>query len=567
MAGRRSAMTDAAAIAEVRAARATHTMGMAQHAVGAAALAIVTMLLLFWTEPQIGLTWDEPAYIIAAKSYVAWFQHVAATGAEALRPETITHYWEWNHEHPPLDKIWSGLIWAATRPFLDDLPAHRLGNMVLVAIGIGGLYYTVARSFGSLAGLAASLALLSLPRFFFHAHLAALDVPAAMAVFLLTALFWHTRRNTSIGWDLALGVAWGAALATKINALFVLPTWFFWLLIFERRAFLIRRLTIAGICGLPVFVALWPWLYHDTAARLVAYLRFITVDHWQIGQWYFHRWFMPPPWHFPFVMLIAVTPAAILLLACLNVARTIGARHDPGEEAHERRAASSLWALSALVPLLALAAGRTMVYDNERLFMPTFPFLAALAGAGLEQVRWMLRAVLATWRRAYLTVPVTVCLAAGLFTPHLASTLRLYPHLLSYYSETVGGLRGAARIGLETTYWCETYAEAIPYINANATPGSIIWVEDWSHDVLLYYQFNGRLRPDVSIALAPGAGSLFSRYGLNGVRADIADADYVIVTYRQTGLAVHPKIERWKQGRTPILTIEREGLPLMELYR
>jgi len=70
----------------------------------------------------------------------------------------------------------------------------------------------------------------------------------------------------------------------------------------------------------------------------------------------------------------------------------------------------------------------------------------------------------------------------------------------------------------------------------------------------------------VRVALAPGAGSLFNRYGLEGMPADISDADYVIVAYRQTGFAAHPKIERWKAGRQPVMRVERYGVPLMEVY-
>lgn len=537
------------------------------HAAIALALMLVTLALLYATEPQIGLTWDEPAYIIAAKSYVAWFQRLAVTGDEVLRPDVITRYWEWNHEHPPLDKIWSGLVWAAVHPYLDDLAAHRLGNMVLVAFGLGGLYYTVARGFGIWAGLAASLALIGLPRFFFHAHLAALDVPAAVSVFLLTALFWHTRDRRSFAWDLALGLAWGMALAVKINALFVLPTCFLWMAIFERRWFLLRRLAVAGVFGPLAFVGLWPWLYHDTLERLLAYLRFITVDHWEIGQWYFGAWHMPPPWHFAFVMLAAVTPLALLLLALVGMVYGAWALRSANDSARTQGSQIALWVLSAVIPLLALAIGRTMVYDNERLFMPAFIFIAALAGVGLAALAGALRSIVARKSHPRLGAPAAALLAMALFLPHLAAGFVLYPHLLSYYSETVGGLRGATRLGLETTYWCETYAEAIPYINAHAAPDSVIWVEDWSHDVMLYYQFTGRLRPDVRIAMAQGAGSLFGAYGLEGVRADITDADYVIVAYRQTGFAVHPEIERWMRGRTPVLRVERDGIPLMALYQ
>lgn len=537
-----------------------------RHGVIALFLAVLTVCLLLITEPQIGLTWDEPVYLMAARSYVAWFERLATDPGDALQAGTIRRFWEINHEHPPLDKIWSGMVWMVARQFLDDLPAQRLGNMLLVGIAVGVLYVTVASSSGVWSGIAAAVALISLPRFFFHAHLAALDVPAAVAFFLVTVLFWHTRRRSSVAWDVALGVAWGAALATKINALFVLPMLFLWTLAFARQAFLVRRLFITGMIGLPTFVGLWPWLYHDTVARLIAYIRFITVDHWKIGQWYFGAAYMPPPWHFPFVTLVAVTPLAITILAIASIIRGVFALRSALPAQRDQGAQVALWSLGVLVPLLALTTGRTMVYDNERLFMPSFLFVAALAGIGLDGAGRALRRALERRVPARFTTPAVVLVCAALFAPHLIIAAHMYPHLLSYYSETVGGLRGAMRLGLETTYWCETYAQALPYINAHAPSGAVVWVEDWSHDVLLTYQFIGRLRPDVRVALAPGAGSLFSRYGLEGTPADMTDADYVIVTYRQTGFAAHPKIERWMEGRQPVVRVERYGVPLMELY-
>jgi 4-amino-4-deoxy-L-arabinose transferase-like glycosyltransferase len=542
------------------------TRSTARHAAVSVALAALSLLLLLATEPQIGLTWDEPAYIVAARSYVGWFELLAADPGGALQPDAIRRFWEANHEHPPLDKVWSGMVWQVARLFLDDLPAHRLGNMLLTAIAAGVLYATVTSSFGGWAGVVAVVALMTMPRFFFHAHLAALDVPAAVAFFLVTALFWHIRQHRNIAWDAALGVAWGAALATKINALFVLPMLCVWTLAFARHTFLVRRVIIAGFIGLPVFLALWPWLYHDTIARLIAYLRFITVDHWKIAQWYFGEALMPPPWHFPFVMLIAVTPLAITLMALAGIVRGIAAFRSTSPAHHDQGAQIALWALGALTPLLALTTGRTMVYDNERLFMPAFFFVAALAGVGLDGIGRMLHRKFDQQGATRRAAPVVALTGSLLFLPHMINAIQMYPHLLSYYSETVGGLRGATRMGLETTYWCETYAVALPYINAHAAPGAVVWVEDWSHDVLLTYQFFGRLRPDVRVALAPGAGSLFSRYGLEGTPADISGADYIIVSYRQTGFAAHPKIERWIAEHQPVLRLERSGVPLMELY-
>lgn len=545
----------------------------------ALALALLTCALLTATAPQIGLTWDEPAYIAASEVYVAWLERLWNAPAYALSPQGIRTYWDINHEHPPLDKVWSGVVWSAARQFTDDLTAHRLGNILVVGALVALLYLSVARSYGPGAGLAAAATLLALPRFFFHAHLAALDVPAAAGVFAVTALFWHTRARPGFGWDPLLGVCWGAALATKINALFVLPTLLVWALLLRpahprvSRRRLVGRLAVAGAIGLPLFVALWPWLYHDTWERLDGYVRFITVDHWEIGQWYLGTWSMPPPWHFAFVMLLAATPLATLLLAGAGLAaglydalrgRRTSEQATPG--AREGGGPALLWALSALVPLLALAVGQTKVYDNERLFMPVLPFLAALAGVGLARLLRMAWGALGRGAALLIRPFVVAALALAAFVPQLATGAVLYPHLLSYYSEAVGGLPGAVRLGLETTYWCETYAAALPHINARARPGAVVWAEPWSHDVLLYYQLQGRLRPDVRVALTKGAGSILASKGAEGVPAEIDEADFVIVAYRETGLFVHPQIQRWVAGREPVLRVERFGVPLMELY-
>jgi hypothetical protein len=576
----------------------------------ALALGVLTTLMLVVSAPRIGLTWDEPAYIAASEASVLWFDRLVHAPRYALSPQAIQTYWDINHEHPPLNKIWGGLVWSGARQFLDELSAHRLGNMLLVGALVATLFYTVGRSFGTGAGLVAAAALITLPRFFFHAHLAALDVPAAAAVFGVTALFWHTRGRPSFGWDVVLGLAWGAALATKINALLVIPALLLWLVLFERRGRLFGRVLAMALLGALVFVALWPWLYHDTLVRLGAYWAFITVAHWEIGQWYLHEWHMPPPWHFAPVMLVAVVPAQLLVFALLGLARGVygllrqrrGTRDDGRRTTDEGRQTTDegrrttddgrqtrddhrsdswsvvrgpwsvvlLWALSAAAPLGALMIGQTKVYDNERLFMPAFPFLAALAGVGLA---WVVGAGLRLWRERTLSplvrgpvLALSLLFVPAAFVPHLAASAALYPHLLSYYSETVGGLPGAVRIGLETTYWCETYDQAVPVINAQAPEGALVWAEPWSHDVLLYYQLTGRLRKDLRVAMQPGAGTILAARGAEGVEATIDDADYVIIAQRETGLAVHPEMRVWAEGRTPILRIERFGVPLMELY-
>jgi 4-amino-4-deoxy-L-arabinose transferase-like glycosyltransferase len=524
-----------------------------------ALLSVITIALLVVTAPQIGLTWDEPVYMAAQSAYYDWFEQLAAAPHMALSEAGIRAAWEINHEHPPLAKIWSGALWRLIHGTLDPLVAHRLGTIILVGLMVALIFCTVTQSYGRSAGLAAVAALLTLPRFFFHAHLAALDVPATLAYVGILTLFWHTRavrglrRSCVIG--LLLALVWGAGLATKINAAFALPVLVIWVLLADRRREHVVRLAIMAAVGPLVFVALWPWLYHDTVHRLGRYLLFITVDHWQISQWYLGNLYMPPPWHFPFVMLVMVVPLTTFSLMLVGIAR---ARYDPRPD-HP----ILLWISAAAMPLLALAGGKSMVYDNERLFMASFPYVAMLAGCGLA---WLLTGVarVAQRRRPGATVPGVLLLVIAAQLPQLLSAATLYPHLLSYYSETVGGLPGARRLGMETTYWCETYAAALEYVNIHARPGAVVWVEDWSHDVLIWYQASGRLRPDLRVALAPGAVSQIPHSDRYAVEADMWQADYVIRQYRQ--VSFDDQWQRFRAEHAPRLMLARQGVVLMELF-
>ena len=257
-------------------------------------LGIFVTSLLIATAPRIGVTWDEPAYIAAAESYIAWFDRLAHNPGDALRDQTLTRYWRLNHEHPPLNKIWSGLFWRLTHTLFDELTAHRVGNMILVGILVMLLYVLVADQVSPIAGGAAVAALITMPRFFFHAHLAALDVPAAVTVFGTIFVFWRTKDDPALKADVALGLVWGVAMATKINALFVPPILLSWVLIFGRRRCLFRRLVAMGALGLVIFLAIWPWLYYQFWPRLIEYVLFVTVDHWQIPQFYLGQSYLPP---------------------------------------------------------------------------------------------------------------------------------------------------------------------------------------------------------------------------------------------------------------------------------
>ena len=523
---------------------------------------ILTAVLLILTSSSIGVTWDEPTYFAAAESYNGWFNRLVFGPHGVLHPIVIDQFWNINIEHPPLDKILSGLVWGLTRSLFGDLLAHRMGNILLFSLMVAFLYHMVSDELGGAAGIASVGALLAMPRFFFHAHLAALDVPAASMIMIVTYIFWRTKESARFRYTLGLGIVFGLAVATRINALLVMPTLFLWAILFRRKWYLFLRLILSTVIAAPVFFLAWPWLYYDTIDRVKEFLK-VAVS-WPIPQYYLGQNYMHLPWHFPFIMAAAVIPLGILILCLLGIIRSIIRRRD--------RAFGFLMIISALIPLLMVASGQTKIYDNDRMLMPAFPFLAVLAGGGFG---WFVKSVGALAVRfripKFVTPLLAVAAACAVWIPPVRSMISYAPYWLSYYSETVGGLPGAARLGLETTYWCESYREAILYINANAKPGDTVWVLPSSIDVLVYYQMRGVLRKDVTLASLSPLETIFGPEAL-GTQAmkGFDQANFVIVQHRQSFLndeANQPTdVLQWMTTRTPAFRVEREGIPIVDVY-
>ncbi|HEY5119581.1 MAG TPA: glycosyltransferase family 39 protein, partial [Anaerolineales bacterium] len=483
-----------------------------------------------------------------------------------LNQSVVDSAWSVGNEHPPLDKMVSGWVWVAARNVVDDLLAHRLANILLVSLTVALLFHMMALELGQIAGWATAAALLTMPRFFFHAHLAALDVPAACMIVIVAYVFWLTKESARFRHTLLLGIVSGLAIATKVNAVFILPTLFLWALIFRRKSYILIRLVLAGLIGVLLFVGIWPWLYYDTVNRLREYISFFTVSHERIAQYFLGRTVIPPPWNFPFVMTWAVIPLGTTILYFLGILRSFFRHRD--------RAFCAMLALNALIPLIILATGKSLAYDDDRLFMAAFPFLAALAGAGFSWLVYLLKMLFQRLKQpAFAAVLSAAAAVLFLITPILG-IVTFYPHLLSYYSESVGGLPGATKLGLETTYWSESYREAVDYINQNAQSGDSVWVEPATYDILVYYQLHGILRDDVSIAITYDSNpqTVFgTSVPFHKVAVSYTQATFVIIQYHQSYLydsnGQPVDVAKWMSDLKPVYRVERQGVPILDIYR
>lgn len=516
-------------------------------------LGVFTVSVLLVTAPQIGLTWDEPTYMLAAETYPHWYAALVEQPSYALSADGVARYWSPSHEHPPLSKVWSGFVWLVARNFLDDLTAHRLGAIFITGALIILLYRFVARRYGSLAGLVAAFALLSMPRFFFHAHLAAIDVPVTAMIFAVFYVFWLGHDQPAFRWTVLLGLVWGLALATKITALFIPPiVLFIWTLVFRRSQYLFLRLAMVALIGVGFFILSWPWLYHDLWNRLNEYVGFMTVGRLPVEQYYLGRSYAPPPWHFPLVITAVVVPFSILLLAIIGA---ISMMRQPND-----RPLGGLLLLAIFVGLSIFSSGHGQVFDNGRFMMPVLPYLAALAGVGFVRIVPVAEQFLANRNiRLHKSQLITILMVI-VFTAHILLAYDLYPHLLSYYSEVIGGAYGAKLLGFESTYWCDTYNVVLSYLNTHAPPNAVVWAE--CEDVLIYYQLHGRLRRDLKIANGPSAVSAFPEAKLSP--ATFQEADYVVIQYRQSGF--YWALRKWMNARQPVYEFRYRRLRLAAIY-
>ncbi len=509
-------------------------------------VAVCTSVILWATRTAIGLTWDEPAYMRAAAAYHDWAQQLWYTGISAVQPAVINESWQYNHEHPPLVKLWYAMVGTPLLAVMHVIDAYRFAAIIVSAVLVGVVVASSAAVLGRRVALCAALFLLVLPRFFFHAHVAALDVPGALAYIGGVLCFYHLRNQRAWWATLVFGVLWGLGIATKINAAFVMPTVALWWLFYDRRGYLLGRIIGASLLGIAVFVAVWPWLWVDPITRISDYIRWVTVDHWQIPQWFMGAALLPPPWYFAPVMAVMTTPLPMLVAALAA----------PWIVTRESRGYVHLVGLATLMPLGALMLSST-VYDNDRLLMAFYPMMALLAAVAVVRLA---DDVALRVRMTSSVVCVVLCLVVSVRPVYDA--VRLWPHLLSYYSESIGGLPGAQRLQMDHTYWNETYAEAIDFINRDAPTNATVWVEAWSLDVPQTYQLTSRARSDLVFGSDAGG----SAWGLPTPTFAQYTADYVIVTYRFAGWTG----ATWALvagNREPVYVIQRDGVPLLEVYR
>lgn len=423
------------------------------------ALALFYFFMLFYQARQVAITDDARFYMSAAKSYSAYFENCNFS-KKCFEQSTIDRYWKENSEHPPFAKLLMAggyFVFYKKLKMLDEIRAVRIGISLFAVILLMFIFSFTKRAFSFNAAVFASLFFIFLPRTFFHARVATLDFAVAGTSFIFVYCYW--RGFSSKFWAWMTGFAFGIALATKLNAPFmVVPVviHYFWVKRYEFKKAPVKTLFAPQfvsmlLFSIPVFFMLWPWLWHSTIKRFTEYVVFHT-NHYGILMYYLGKGYSTPrpPWHAPFVMMILTTPVISLFFAFICPV------FYKWKNKKNNYSPMLLAILSAIVSIAALMFLPAPYYSGVKLFQPFFPFLAIIAGVGMYFVL-----------KGSALFPEKYKFAPGIlmFIPVILSMVDLKNDHLSYYNELAGGTKGAAIYRNEQHYYDLFYYELTEFFN------------------------------------------------------------------------------------------------------
>ena len=462
-----------------------------------AALFVAIPVLSIHAQSQKSATFDEPINLFhglqmlatrdvsVPMDYAPLPRLAAAASARLFGPAV---------RHAPERTPWvPGILpQLAQRVLYLENDADRLlfwGRLAFLPLhlGLALAVFLVSRRLWGFGGGIASLFLLALsPSILAHAPLVTADFPVTAFGFLAFAAAWASTHGRALPWLLASGLALGLALLSKPSAAFAVPVL---LACFAVRGAVTRRAAAAAGAPLLVFAVavavVWgaysfryaAWRTDDPAlaekqAVLAEFrersapesaaargalaiaeelrllpepylltLRF-TLQQMQRRLSFFagERSIEGSPLYFPAAFLLK-TPLALQLLLAGSVLALLRRRIrlDPV-------AAAFLLLFPALYFAAAIAASINL---GHRHILPIYPFLFVLAGGAAAAAR----------TRAERALLLALVAWFG------ASSLRVYPHSLTYFNALAGGPRGGIRyLGDSNLDWGQDLAGVGPWM-------------------------------------------------------------------------------------------------------
>lgn len=502
------------------------------------------LFLLLYQADRVAITDDAQFYMDAAKSYENYFED-GWKRFEFYKQNYIDRYWEKNHEHPPFAKLLMAggyFVFYKKLKLINEIFSYRIGISILAAITLLFIFSFVRRAVSFNAAVFASLFFIFLPRIFFDARVATLDFTVAATSFIFVYCYWRGLESKKWAW--LTGVAFGFAISSKLNAPFmVVPVLIHYLWVkreeFSKkpiRTLFAPQFVSMLLFSLPIFLLMWPWLWHATIPRITEYIKF-HINHYGILMYYLGGVYSNPrpPWHAPLVMMAATTPMITILFAILSF------YFYRWKNEAEKFSPILLTILCAFVSIGALMFMPAPFYSGVKLFLPFFPFLAVLAGVGLY---YMLK------NATLLPVKYKFAPFFVFFMPVIFSMIDLRHDHLSYYSEAIGGTKGALKYKLEQHYYDLFYLDMADYFNRELKSFTAVAFDP-----------NGKEYPQTARILKDS--KLLTN---NFYYSDNKDSAYFVLTHEYRWNE-YPDLLRKNKWRKPDFILKRQGVPLLNIYK
>ncbi|MEZ4362341.1 MAG: glycosyltransferase family 39 protein [Kofleriaceae bacterium] len=555
--------------------------------------ALATALVLH-NQRDVGVARDETVYLAYGARYAAWWSGVARGDVPISRATITSHFGgagatDNNREHPPLMKTVAGLSARGLHGqlrWLDELTAARLPSALLHGLLVALILLFGARAWGLSVGALAAALMLMMPRPLFHAGLACFDGPITTLWF---ATVWAYFRALATGRGAWLaGACFGLALATKHNALLLpaaLGAHYLALawrarratadderpgaaaaaLRLARAAATLRPGLVLALAALgpAVLVALWPWLWFDTAAHLRDWIAFHLHHVHYNFEYLGENWNAPPfPWHVALVTTWFTVPTVTLAASLIGARVWLGAS-PPRDDAQARAAAhrpALLLVCSAAVAAGPFFLGQTPIFGAEKHWEPAMPSLCLAAALGLvttgrQAARWLGRRW-PRWRKPRWAAALVATLALVAVASAAVETLHPQPYGLTAYNALAGGAPGAADRGMNRQFWGVAARGVLDEVARDAPPPGAppVWV--YTHDASPawgVYARLGLIPPGLQDAGLERAGIERSSLALVVHERHFARHDYLI----------------WQAYGTvqPSFVLRLDGVPLVSVYR
>jgi hypothetical protein len=318
-------------------------------------------------------------------------------------------------------------------------------------------------------------------------------------------------------------------MGTKLTGWFLPLPFLAWAILFQNRRALITLAT-GVLLALAFVVAVTPPWWNDPVLGLVRFFesnlsRSTTTP---LKTLFLGTVYETPsgslPWYNTLVWTLMVTPVGYLVLATLGgIGILFRGRSD----------SLGMLILAHWVFLIVLRAlPHTPGHDGIRQFLPAFGLLSLLVALGAKIVLRRLGA----WGKALILLAVT----EGALSLSL-----MMPVPLSYYSPLIGGLPGAARLGMEPTYYWDSLQPGIlDWLNSHSAPNQRVMFARYPTS-LLYLRQTGQLRVGI-LPTDPGAWTWY-------------------VLQNRPGAFLPTERELVAHGH-PATTFEKWGVPLLWVF-